>query len=97
MARRPQRAPHRPQPRTSSSSPNAPAPAPDDVHPTDELTRRRTRALNCAVFQADLQATADEHLQLLQLKRLVRLGHIPIADATTIVNELRTQQQQRAA
>lgn len=73
------------------------APAPTTMKHQDELARRRDRAFNCAVFQADLHATPSEHLDLLRLKRLVRLGHIPVTDATDVVNTLRAQQQQRAA
>lgn len=66
------------------------------MKPHDELRRRHQRAFDCAVFQADLHATASEHVDLMKLKRLVRLGHIPISQATQLVNDLRTQHQQAA-
>jgi hypothetical protein len=73
------------------------APAPDAMKSHDELTRRRERAFNCAIFQADLHATPSEHGDLLRLKRLVRLGHISLTDATRIVNDLRATHHARAA
>jgi hypothetical protein len=98
MARRPQRAPHRPQ----NAFPRRPQTRATTWRPTtmkhrDELTRRRQRAFNCAIFQADLHATPSEHGEILRLKRLVRADAIPLTDATRLVNQLRQDQQTRAA
>lgn len=57
---------------------------------------RDLRRLNCAIYQAELHATGEQGLTLVQLKHAVRLGHVGLGDAIGAVNQLRACQQHAA-